>query len=191
MTVTRREVYGLGAVAAIAIAAWWVVGRGPDPAPDSSVRPAAAGGGSAQVPAADVPVVAMAALAAPRPEPADTGRDLFRFGGGDSRRGADSGPGSRLALPLPSPAARPADAGVVVPQGPPPLPPIPLKFIGVVRREGTHPRIAVLSDANGVYHGKEGDIIEGRYRVGRVSDDSVELSYVDGRGRMVVRLSGS
>ena len=39
-------------------------------------------------------------------------------------------------------------------------------------------------------HGKEGDIIEGRYRVLRVGTDSIDLVYADGRGRQTIRLSG-
>jgi hypothetical protein len=50
---------------------------------------------------------------------------------------------------------------------------------------------AILSDGRGnVFYGKEGDIIEGRYRVLRVGADTVELSYLDGRGRQTIRLSG-
>jgi hypothetical protein len=39
-------------------------------------------------------------------------------------------------------------------------------------------------------HGREGDIIEGRFRVLRVGVDSIELAYADGRGRQTIRLSG-
>jgi hypothetical protein len=52
-------------------------------------------------------------------------------------------------------------------------------------------RFAILSDGRGnVFHGKEGDIIEGRYRVLSVGTDTVDLSYLDGRGRQTLRLSG-
>jgi hypothetical protein len=51
--------------------------------------------------------------------------------------------------------------------------------------------VAVLADGRGnVFHGREGDIIEGRYRVLRVGADSADLMYVDGRGRQTIRLSG-
>jgi Tfp pilus assembly protein PilP len=78
-----------------------------------------------------------------------------------------------------------------VPAGPPPPPPIPLKFIGIVQKQGESTRIAVLSDGRGVYHGREGDVIEGRYRIVRIGNDSVEMVYLDGRGRQVIRLSGA
>jgi hypothetical protein len=39
-------------------------------------------------------------------------------------------------------------------------------------------------------NGREGDLIEGRYRVLRVGADSLDLAYADGRGRQTIRLSG-
>jgi hypothetical protein len=38
--------------------------------------------------------------------------------------------------------------------------------------------------------GKDGDIIDGRYRIVKIGTESVELTYVDGRGRQVIRLTG-
>ena len=93
-------------------------------------------------------------------------------------------PAARRALPPPNVAP--------VFQGPPPPPPIPLRFIGVIeasQRSGG--RVAIFSDGRGaVMHGKEGEIVEGRYRVVRMGLDSVELTYADGRGRQTIRLSG-
>ena len=106
------------------------------------------------------------------------GRDLFRF----------------RAKPAPVAPRQQVDAGPPVPTGPPlppPPPPIPLRFIGYVDQASKPPRVAVLSDGRGnVFHGREGDIIEGRYRVLRVGVDSADLMYVDGRGRQTIRLSG-
>ena len=52
-------------------------------------------------------------------------------------------------------------------------------------------RVAVLNDGRGnVFNSREGDIIEGRYRLLRVGNDSVDLIYVDGKGRQTIRLSG-
>lgn len=93
-----------------------------------------------------------------------------------------------------APAAR--RAGSVVPAapvvtGPPPLPPIPLRFIGLIEPVQRSGRVAMLSDGRGaVMSGREGDIIEGRYRVLRIGTDSLELAYADGRGRQTIRLSG-
>jgi hypothetical protein len=100
----------------------------------------------------------------------------------------------------PPPAPRPpADAGrsaqpVViapppVPQGPPPPPPITLKYIGVL--ETAQGRVAAFRDSGGdIVYGKEGDIIDGRYRLLKIGVESADLAYVDGRGRQTIRLSG-
>lgn len=76
------------------------------------------------------------------------------------------------------------------PVAPPPPPPIPYRFIGVLNKAGVG-RVAVLSDSRFVYYGRQGDIIEGRYRVVSVGEQSVEMEYLDGTGRQVIRLSGS
>ncbi len=120
------------------------------------------------------------ALKLPRPEPVDTTRDPFRF---------------RPKAPPPGPpaAARAgagASPGASIPSSPPPLPPIALKFIGVVDAPGQAGRLAVLSDGRGVYQGREGETIEGRYRIIKIGVESVELAYADGRGRQTIRLTG-
>ena len=82
----------------------------------------------------------------------------------------------------------PVDAG---PIEPPPPPPIPLKFIGLVNQDDPKVgRVAVLSDSRGVYHGREGDIIEGRYRILKIGVESIDLAYLDGRGRQTIRQTG-
>jgi len=110
-------------------------------------------------------------------------RDLFRF---EARR----------SEALATPANRTQRATVAqdrasVDSGPPPPPPIPLRFIGYLDSRGGVPRVGVMSDGRGnVFNGREGDIIEGRFRVLRVGTDSADLAYVDGRGRQTIRLSG-
>jgi hypothetical protein len=119
-------------------------------------------------------------------------RNLFRF-----KPKPPPPPPPRPAMP---PAPKAADAAtpsmpvpvpVPMPTGPPPPPPIALKFIGILDAPGQSPKVAILSDTRGnVFHGKEGDIIEGRYKVLKIGVESVEMSYVDGRGRQTIRLSG-
>jgi hypothetical protein len=78
-----------------------------------------------------------------------------------------------------------------MPPGPPPLPPIPLKFIGLVEGSTTARKIAVLSDSKGlVVHGTEGAIIDGRYRILAIGTESIDIAYADGRGRQTLRLTG-
>lgn len=72
-----------------------------------------------------------------------------------------------------------------------PAAPITLKFIGRVQR-GDGVNLAVLSsgEGKGPLYGREGDIIEGRYRIIRIGDESLEIEYADGRGRQTLKLSG-
>ena len=52
-------------------------------------------------------------------------------------------------------------------------------------------RRAAFSDERGnTFTGKEGDVLEGRYRLLRIGPDSVDLAYLDGRGRRPIPLTG-
>ena len=110
-------------------------------------------------------------------------RNPFRF----ERRASAAPPPRQQAVRRPEPIE-------VVPTGPlplPPPPPIPLRFIGYVQPTDALGRVAFLSDGRGnVFNGKEGDVIEGRYRLLRVGENSADLIYLDGRGRQTIRLSG-
>lgn len=124
--------------------------------------------------------VKLEALEAERPKPAPTERDLFRF---------KPKPPPPQPKPVPMTVAPPPVA--TGPPPPPPPPPIPFKFIGLVE-SGPAKRIAVLSDGRGSpVYGREGDIIEGRYRILRIGAESIEMEHIDGRGRQTIRLSGS
>ena len=39
-------------------------------------------------------------------------------------------------------------------------------------------------------YGKDGDIIDGRYAIVKIGTESIEMTYADGRGRQVIRLTG-
>ena len=76
-----------------------------------------------------------------------------------------------------------------VPTGPPPVPAIPLRYFGHFT-VGPQ-RFASFRDERGnIFNGKEGEILEGRYRLLRIGPDSVDLAYLDGRGRQTIRLTG-
>ena len=130
--------------------------------------------------AIEAPQVHLDSLDADRPEPEGAGRDIFRF--------------KVKPLPPPPPASRPAvgPQPPPPPPGPPPVPPIALKFIGVVDPPPPGTRIAVLSDGRGSpVYGHEGETVLGQYRILRIGAESIEMSYLDGRGRQTIRLSGS
>jgi hypothetical protein len=97
--------------------------------------------------------------------------------------------------PPPPPVARnpqPAPA-FVQPQAPqpPPVRPIGLKYIGFA--QGTSGvRVALLSDGNvrPIMTGRQGDVIDGQYRLLRVDANEVEMSYLDGTGRRRIPKTG-
>ena len=80
--------------------------------------------------------------------------------------------------PAPPPVARPVPQVVAppVPTGPPPPPPIPLKFIGTVE-PAPGDRVAALSDCRYTFRGREGDIVDGRYRLVRIGVESIVMEY--------------
>jgi hypothetical protein len=128
------------------------------------------------------PVVHLQTLNDDRPRPEGAERNLFRF-----RTKAPAPAPSPVATAPVQPAVPAAPPG---PPQPPPLAPITLKFIGLIGPDNA--KIAILSDGqNPPFLGKEGAIIEGRYRILKIGVESVELSYADGRGRQTIRLTGS
>jgi hypothetical protein len=151
------------------------------PATTAATQPSSNGRGTVRStgskPAVTAPDVHLEALEADRPKPEEAGRDLFRF------RSKPAPP--RPVVPTPAPV-------VPTPTGPPPvppIPPIPLKFIAVY--EVGRLKLAALSDGRGgTMSGAEGDTIDGRYKILRIGAESIEMSYLDGRGRQTIRLSG-
>lgn len=186
MATERSRQLVLGAcvlmLATVIVKMWPGTSAAPPPAsnpaaPASAARPQQ---GTATAPAP--PAVHLDVLNGERPKPESVERNLFRF---------------KTKAPPPTPVeARPAaPMEPAVPAGPPPppsLPPITLKFIGIVEAPSHGERIAILSDGrNAPFYGKEGAMIEGRYRILKIGVESVELAYADGRGRQTIRLTGS
>ncbi|MEW6323228.1 MAG: hypothetical protein AB1635_19335 [Acidobacteriota bacterium] len=181
MAVERQALVLGGAALVAAAAAWWMFGPVGASSPDG---PARAARPERPAPAAAVTLpgeLRLSALERPRESPDSEGRNPFRFG---SRPAAAPPPRSTV------PQAPAAEAPVSrAPAGPPPAPPIALKFIGLVERSDGM-RVAVLSDGRVTLHGTEGAIIDGRYRILKIGLESIEVAYLDGRGRQTIRLTG-
>ena len=130
-------------------------------------------------PSQEAPAVHLPALGEPRPKPVDAERNLFRFK-------------PKPAPPLPTPAPTTLVTPPPVPTGPPTPPPPPritLKFIGTFTKNGE--KWAILSDSTGrTDHGKEGQEIQGRYRILKIGVESIDIAYLDGTGRQTLRLGG-
>jgi len=185
MAIERRQQWLLGALlavlAVVAYRAWTATSA--TPAQTSNGAGAAANstgrGGQLAQHRPDAPDVHLEALDGNRPKPGGSDRNLFRFK-------------PKAPPPPPPQAERPPPPVTPVPTGPPPappVPPIPLKFIGTLERGGQ--KIAILSDSAGhVSYGPEGATIDGRYRIIRIGAESIEMTYVDGRGRQTIRFTG-
>ena len=92
------------------------------------------------------------------------------------------------APPVVAPPPRPRQPA------PPPRDPGPtpigtlVKFIGIIETGGA--RIGAFSDCRYTFSGREGEVIEGRFRVVRIGVESATLEYADGRGRTTLPLNG-
>jgi hypothetical protein len=181
MAPERRQRWLLGLLALVAVIGAYVWMRpGPAASLRSTSNPRAGGRTTGAPQTVTAPDVHLEALEAERPKPGGVDRNLFRF---------------KPKPPPPAPVAtRPAPPVDPVPTGPPPapsLPPITLKYIGVISVESSGKKIAGLSDGQHVWSGTEGAVILGQYKILRIGTESIEMSYVDGRGRQTIRLSGS
>jgi hypothetical protein len=176
----RRQQIALGALAIVLIGGllymYW-------PRTTTAARATSNVKGTTSRTRAEAPVTApdvhLEVLNAPRPKPDDVNRNLFTF--------------KPKPAPTPLPAAVPRAAmppPPSAPVGPPPLPDIPLKF-AMILTQGPE-KVAVLLDPLGhQIYAKEGETIEGRYKVWRIGVESIDISYLDGRGRKTIRMSGS
>jgi hypothetical protein len=186
MAVERRQVLmGGGAVIVLVLAATLMWPKAP--APDAAARTAAPARarttrGAATVEPSGPVAVKLKSLTESRQEPGDATRNPFRF----QPKVAPPPPRTVVRPPQEMEAPRPAP-----PPGPPPLPPIPLKLIGLLER-ANGVKWAVLTDGKSPspMYGKDGDIIDGRYQIVKIGTESIEMTYADGRGRTVIRLTG-
>lgn len=126
--------------------------------------------------------VQLDALKGPRPEPGEVERNPFRFYQRPPPVVPPMPPGQKGAPP-------PEDIQPAQPPGPPPPQPIPLKFIGIVEGRGVG-KIAAFSDCKRTFYGREGDIVDGRYKLVKIGVESAVMMYADGRGQQTIRLTG-
>jgi len=177
----RPRAWLLGAlgVALVGLVAYWMW---PAAAPSlPPAKPAARARSTRPGDAAITPEelnVRLEALQAKRPDPGEVERNPFRFR-------------PPPAPPPPKPAAEVAKpVGPPPPPPPPPIPPIPLKFMGTV--EGPGFKLAALTDCKGfTYAGREGETIDGRYKLVRIQVETIVMEYLNGTGRITIAKSGA
>lgn len=152
--------------------------------PQAPSRDAVAGRDDPSVP----PALALEDMEAERSVPANR-RDLFRFGAAAPAPGQGPGPAGQLPQGQPRwgrTRTAPPQPQPELPALPPP--PIPLRFVGLA--ETARGKVASLSDGNFVYNAREGDVIEGRWRVVKIGTESLVIERVDGTGRQTLRGPG-
>jgi len=173
----------VGALGVIGYRTWTATSAAPATTSNrQSARNATGASARADADASGAPEVHLDALDDDRPTPKSGERNLFRFK-------------PKAPPPAPPPPPPPVVAPQPVPTGPPPVPPPPpitLKFIGVVEQGEGRPKIAILTDGVGPpLYAAEGQTVAGRYRILKIGAESIEMAYLDGRGRQTIRLSGS
>ena len=182
----NRRALWVGAVLMVAIVSILVARSGDDPPPPSAsrARPATARAGAQPAETLPPADVNLEALTASPDAPMDAGRNPFRF---QAKPAPPAVPTRRVpGIPDDQVDAPPPPH---TPAGPAPPPPIALKLIGIVQKaDGT--KIAVLSDGKRPISGGEGEEIEGRYKILKIGTESIEIAYIDGRGRRTIPLNG-
>ena len=161
----------------------------PAPTPAAQVRTPPARAKSARA-AADaqtpgpVAPVKLRALAAEREQPGEAKRNPFKFQPKAVPQPIRQ-PVMTAPPPTPGESAKPP-----VPTGPI-VPPISLKLIGILER-ANGVKWAVLSDGKAAtpFYGRDGDIVDGRWQIVKIGTESVEMTYVNGTGKTVIRLTG-
>ncbi len=185
----RRAVWVLIAlVVCVAALAFYQIRRARAGVTATSAATARAGSRDGTVLGEAPPDVRLETLESAWPELAESARNPFRF-----QPNAPPAPPAAVAArpPAPVPAAGAAGGpgGTPAPAVQAPPPPIPLRFIGTIEAPGVG-KLAALSDGKFVYHGREGDMIEGRYRIVKIGVESIVMEHADGRGRQTIRLTG-
>ncbi len=163
-------------VGVVGALAWYEFGR-PEPAAPRAAASnprttAAAAQGSTALP----DPVQLDELGASTEQPAP-GRNLFRFG---------------VHPPPPAPSMPVTKPGPPAPPPPPPgPPPIALKFLGWIERPDIG-KVATLKDpaSGALFQALEGQIVDGRYRLVRIGNESVVVAYLDGTGQRTIPVGG-
>jgi len=104
------------------------------------------------------------------------GRNIFRAG---------AEPAKEIPKPVASPLTKP---GATVASGPPAPPPINLKFFGFAIRQGVENKV-FLADGDAVFVAGQGDIVNRRYKVLRITLTSVEVEDVISNVRQTLPLT--
>jgi hypothetical protein len=192
-TEQRRQLLLLGVLVVVALVVWYTTS--PDDAateaaatasnPAVTPKPVAPAGGAGKRGKGtdsgnELPEPVRLADLEPVPEQSSASRNPFGFGVPP----APPPPPPQPQAPPPPPPPPPAPPAV------PPLPPIPVKFLGFVEDPARPGKVVALGINGGTMLAREGDLVDGRYRLVKVGLESIVMAYPDGRGQQTIRLSG-
>jgi hypothetical protein len=105
--------------------------------------------------------------------PDESGRNLFQFSAAPPPPEVKTA--AKLNMPEPVVMPQPKPAEPAAPAAPPPPPPIPLKYYGMSKARANGKRAAFFLDGENILIATEGEVLQKRYRVVRISDTSVVL----------------
>ena len=117
--------------------------------------------------------------------------DLLKNSEGAEYKGSGRNIFEAQAAPPPIPKPKTTVIADNKPLEPPPAPappPIPLKFFGFANRPG-QPKTIFLANGEDVFIGKEGDIVNRRYKIVHISPSQVEIEDVLNNNRQTIPLT--
>jgi hypothetical protein len=184
----KKELYAMLALMAIAVVflvRMFLAYGSPTPSVAASVPNAV----PAQPEAANLRGTARAKSSAPLDPTLRT--DLLKNSEGAEYKG--SGRNIFEAQATPPPIVQPIhpvvkNEGPIGPPLPPPPPPIPLKFFGFANKPG-EPKSIFLANGDAVFIGREGDIVNRRYKILRIQSNQVEIEDVLNNNRQTIPLT--
>jgi hypothetical protein len=146
---------------------------------DGTPRTVSASIPSAATPAEAGPQGRGRAKAAPPLDPT-LRTDLLKNSEGAEYKGTGRNIFEAQATPAPITKEKPrvvVQQGPIGPPPPPPPPPIPLKFYGFANKPGQQKSIFLVNGDN-IFIGREGDIVNRRYKIVHISNSQVEIQDV-------------
>jgi hypothetical protein len=65
-----------------------------------------------------------------------------------------------------------------------------VKFLGVAEDPSRPGKLVSLSNNGAVVLAREGDVVDGKYRLLKVGLESIVMAYLDGQGQVTIRSGG-
>lgn len=181
----NRQLVLLGALLVLLVFVMWrfvgpevANGAGPAAAAIPASNPQARQAGQTGTPTSTLPQALKLGSLEPVPDAPEVSRNPFTFG-------------RPPAPPTPPPSAQPVFTPPPAPPKPEWPPPIALKLVTIIDGPDGRRHASLKDPVSGsTFLAIEGAIVDGRYKVVKVAQTSVVVSYVDGSGQRTLTLGG-